>query len=93
MTLQTILGSLRATQPPRHVGTRHVRPSRALQRITGLLSLWRERMRSRRQLRNLCQLDHHLLQDIGLTRSALLYEAGTPSGGSGFNSVSRRGSK
>jgi uncharacterized protein YjiS (DUF1127 family) len=35
-------------------------------------------MRSRRQLRNLCQLDDHILQDIGLTRDALLREATKP---------------
>jgi uncharacterized protein YjiS (DUF1127 family) len=78
MTLQTIFGSVRATQPPRHGGTRHVRPSTALQRITGLLSLWRERIRARRHLRGLCQLDDHILQDIGLIRSALRCEAEKP---------------
>jgi uncharacterized protein YjiS (DUF1127 family) len=78
MTLQTIFGSVRATQPPRHGGTRHVRPGTALKRITGLLSLWRERIRARRHLRNLCWLDDHMLQDIGLTRSALRCEAAKP---------------
>ena len=36
-----------------------------------MLKCWRERMRSRRQLRDLCALDDHILKDIGLTRVAL----------------------
>jgi uncharacterized protein YjiS (DUF1127 family) len=67
-----------ATQPPHHGGTRHVRPGTTLKRITGLLNLWRERLRARRHLRDLCQLDDHMLQDIGLTRSALRCEAEKP---------------
>jgi uncharacterized protein YjiS (DUF1127 family) len=78
MTLQTIFGSVRATQQTRHGGTRYVRPGTALRRITSLLSLWRERIRARRHLRDLCQLDDYMLQDIGLTRSALRCEAGKP---------------
>jgi uncharacterized protein YjiS (DUF1127 family) len=78
MTLQTIFGSVRATQPPHCGGTRCIRPGPGLKPITGLLSLWRERIRARRHLRNLCQLDDHMLQDIGLTRSALRCEAEKP---------------
>jgi uncharacterized protein YjiS (DUF1127 family) len=32
-------------------------------------------MNARRQLIELCRLDDHILRDIGLTRSALRYEA------------------
>lgn len=78
MTLQTIFGSVRATQPPRHGGTRQVRPGTALTQITGRLSFWRARIRARRQLRDLCQLDDHMLQDIGLTRSAFNCAAEKP---------------
>jgi uncharacterized protein YjiS (DUF1127 family) len=44
-----------------------------------LLRGWQELMRSRRQLRNLCcELDDHILQDIGITRAALRWEAEKP---------------
>jgi uncharacterized protein YjiS (DUF1127 family) len=46
--------------------------------VIGRLRRWRERMRSRRQLRMLCDLDDHILQDIGLTRSELLGGAEKP---------------
>jgi hypothetical protein len=32
----------------------------------------------RRQARNLCELDDYVLQDIGLTRAELLWEAAKP---------------
>jgi uncharacterized protein YjiS (DUF1127 family) len=35
-------------------------------------------MRPRRQLRRLCDLDDHILQDIGLTPTALLNEVTRP---------------
>jgi len=35
-------------------------------------------MRMRRQARNLCELDDYVLQDIGLTRAELLWEAAKP---------------
>jgi len=35
-------------------------------------------MRMRRQARNLCELDDHVLQDIGLTRAELFWEAAKP---------------
>jgi uncharacterized protein YjiS (DUF1127 family) len=75
MTLQTMFDAARATQPSRRGGTRQVRPSTALHRVTALFGFWRERIRARRQLRGLCQLDDHILKDIGLTRSALRCEA------------------
>jgi uncharacterized protein YjiS (DUF1127 family) len=78
MKLQTIFGSLRAAQPPLHGGTSYVRPGAALKQITGRLNLWRARVRARRQLRDVCQLDDHILQDIGLTRVALRHEPERP---------------
>jgi hypothetical protein len=74
MKLQTIFGSLRAAQPPLHGGTSYVRPGAALKQITGRLSLWRARVRARRQLRDVCQLDvdpRVLLQAFGRTGVAL----------------------
>jgi uncharacterized protein YjiS (DUF1127 family) len=47
----------------------------ALRRVIGLLRRWRERAHSRPQL---CELDDHILQDIGLTREALLRETARP---------------
>jgi len=43
----------------------------AFDRLIGLLVLWRKRAAARRQLRALCELDDHLLKDIGLTRPEL----------------------
>jgi uncharacterized protein YjiS (DUF1127 family) len=43
-----------------------------------LLRRWRERIGARRQLAGLCDLDDHILQDIGLTRSELGCETETP---------------
>lgn len=79
MRLQTTFRPVHtATRPPRRGGTRHVRAGTALRRVIGLLRRWRERMRSRRQLNGLCELDDHILQDIGLTRSELRREAEKP---------------
>ena len=78
MTSETIFGSARTMQRPRHGGTSYVGPGTALKQITGRLSLWRARIRARRQLRDLCQLDDHTLRDIGLTRAALRYQAAKP---------------
>jgi uncharacterized protein YjiS (DUF1127 family) len=39
---------------------------------------WTKRMRSRRELRNLCDLNCHILQDIGLTKTALQREIEKP---------------
>ena len=54
------------------------RPARgdtALRRVFSLLRRWLERAHSRRQL---CELDDHILQDIGLTRDAVRREATRP---------------
>jgi uncharacterized protein YjiS (DUF1127 family) len=68
MPLQTTLRPTRAArQPPRG--------NTALRRVIGLLRRWRERAHTRRQL---CELNDHILQDIGLIRDALLREATRP---------------
>ena len=46
----------------------------APRRIMSLLRRWRERTHSRR----LCELDDHILRDIGLTRDALLRKVPRP---------------
>jgi uncharacterized protein YjiS (DUF1127 family) len=67
MPLRTTLG------PPRRAAQR---PSNsALRHLIGLLWRWRERAHSRRQL---CELDDRILQDIGLTRDAVLRETTRP---------------
>lgn len=65
MPLQMTLGPARAaTRPPRY--------NTILGRVVGLLRRWRESARTRPRL---CELNDHILQDIGLTRDALLREA------------------
>jgi uncharacterized protein YjiS (DUF1127 family) len=86
MRPQTTLGPLRAAQRPTTLPfagslqadhTKH--GARALlRRIARLILVWRERVRSRRQLGALSHLDDHLLRDIGLTREALVSEATKP---------------
>jgi uncharacterized protein YjiS (DUF1127 family) len=49
-----------------------------LRQLARSIGLWRERIRSRHQLRGLSDLDDHLLRDIGLTRGALLWKAVRP---------------
>jgi uncharacterized protein YjiS (DUF1127 family) len=71
MQLQTTLSRGRAaTRPPRRGGT-NIRHSTALQQLIGLLRRWRERIQTRHHLARLGDLDDHILQDIGLTRSEL----------------------
>jgi uncharacterized protein YjiS (DUF1127 family) len=78
MQLQTTLSPGRAaTRPPRRGGS-NIRHNTALQQLIVLLRRWRERIQARRQLAGLCDLDDHILQDIGLTRSELRCEARTP---------------
>jgi uncharacterized protein YjiS (DUF1127 family) len=81
MQMQTTLSPGRAaTRPPRR-GSSNIRDNTALQQLIGLLRRWRERIRARRQLARLYNLDDHILQDIGLTRSGLRCEAEKPSSG------------
>jgi len=58
-----------------------------------LLTRWRERTRALRQERILCELDDHMLQDIGLTRYALRCGRGSDSGGAGLDWPPRKGVK
>ena len=53
-------------------------PGIGLRLAMGLLRRWQRRRRWRRQFRNVCELDDHILQDIGLTRSALRCAANQP---------------
>jgi len=79
MVAQATFGPARAVaRPPRHRGTQLLQRETALRQAISLLRRWRERMRMRRQARNLCELDDHVLQDIGLTRAELLWEAAKP---------------
>ena len=78
MQLETTLSPGRAaTRPPRRGGT-NIWHNTELQQLIGLVRSWRERIRARRQLARLCDLDDHILQDIGLTRSELRCEAEKP---------------
>jgi uncharacterized protein YjiS (DUF1127 family) len=62
--LQTVLS-------PSRDNTRSPRRVTALRRVIGFLRRWRQRVQSRAQL---CELDDHILKDIGLTRKARLSE-------------------
>jgi len=42
--------------------------------VMNLLRLWRTRLRDRRELRRLYQLDDRLLRDVGLTRNDVFRE-------------------
>jgi uncharacterized protein YjiS (DUF1127 family) len=50
----------------------------AFGKLAGLLVLWHRRASMRRDLRTVCELDDHLLKDIGLTRSEVRREAMQP---------------
>jgi uncharacterized protein YjiS (DUF1127 family) len=77
MAPQTTFSPARVVaRPPRHRSTQLLRCETALRTAISFLRRWRERMRMRRQARKLCELDDHVLQDIGLTPS------GTALGGS-----------
>jgi len=60
------------------LGADAIPPSRrnmATRLVMGWLRRWREHTHSRRRL---CELNDHILQDIGLTRDALLHAAIRP---------------
>jgi uncharacterized protein YjiS (DUF1127 family) len=78
MPLQTTLG-------PGAAATRQPRRNPAHRRVIALLRRWRECARTSPQL---CELDDHILRDIGLTRDALLRKQPGRSGGNGFIPVS-----
>lgn len=92
MTLQTTLGPARdAARPPHIGGARHASIGARLRMAIDLLQGWRERMRSRRRFRNLCELDDHILKDIGLARSAFSCRQRSDSGDAGLEWPPRRG--
>ena len=79
MSLQTTLGPMRASTPvPRRGGAKHISAGTSLRSVMSSLARWWERMRSRRQLCDLDELDDHILQDIGLTRAAIRCQAEKP---------------
>jgi len=48
---------------------------KVLQFLANTVAEWRRRARARRQFQSLGQLDHRTLQDIGLTRGEVNFEA------------------
>jgi uncharacterized protein YjiS (DUF1127 family) len=59
----------------------HAAPTSFLRQAIRVLAEWRERARTRRAMRAMCEtreLDDHMLKDIGLSRSQLLFEATKP---------------
>ena len=59
-----------AFSAPRTVVGRKVLPF-----LANTVAEWRRRARARRQSQSLCQLDDRTLQDIGLTRGEVNFEA------------------
>jgi uncharacterized protein YjiS (DUF1127 family) len=55
-----------------------IRPHAPHRRLLDLLRLWRGRLRARRELRGLDELDERLLKDIGLTRGDVHREMSKP---------------
>ena len=94
MTIQTTFGPARDAARTAHLGgKRHASSGAWLRVALDLLRRWRERTRARQHQRNLCELDDHMLQDIGLTRSALRCRQRSDSGGAGLEGPPQRGSK
>jgi uncharacterized protein YjiS (DUF1127 family) len=59
----------------------HAAPSSFLRQAKRVLGEWRARARTRRALLAMCEtsgMDDHLLKDIGVSRSQLLFEATKP---------------
>jgi uncharacterized protein YjiS (DUF1127 family) len=65
----------RAGPEPRRAETRHAALLKTIRRIVTAIRLWRERTRSRDQLR---ECSDHLLKDIGLRREQVGYEYPMP---------------
>lgn len=94
MALQTTLGPARdAARPPYIGGTRYASIGARLRMAIDLLRQWRELTQARRQQRRLCELDDHILKDIGLARSAFSCRERSDSGGAGLEWPPLRASK
>jgi uncharacterized protein YjiS (DUF1127 family) len=78
MQLQITRSRGRAATWPLRRGHTNIRQNTALDQLIGFLRGWRERIRARRQLAMLCELDDHTLKDVGVTRSELRWMAETP---------------
>jgi uncharacterized protein YjiS (DUF1127 family) len=78
MQLQITCSPTRAATRPLRRGGANIRHNTALHQLIGFLRRWRERIRGRRQLARLCELDDHTLQDAGVTRSELRWMAEKP---------------
>jgi len=63
------------THAPRRAKNRHIAPFTAIRLIVAAIRRWRERTRSRQQLR---ELSDHVLRDIGLRRGDVGYEFPKP---------------
>jgi uncharacterized protein YjiS (DUF1127 family) len=59
----------------RRAERRQIAPPTKIRRIIAAIRLWRRRVRSRQELR---ELDDHLLKDIGLSRADVFYEVAKP---------------
>lgn len=68
MQLQAIFGRSDLVSDPRDCRTRGV-----LGRMSDLWQRRRERVQLRQAIRSLCELDDHLLRDIGMNRLVLSY--------------------
>jgi uncharacterized protein YjiS (DUF1127 family) len=55
-----------------------IEPGSTFEGMSHCLGLWRQRIRSRRQMRRLCGLDNRTLRDIGLIRGRLYLEGCKP---------------
>ena len=73
--LRTSADVPRAGSTPSRTDTTHIAPLAALRRSAAIIRAWRQRARSRQQVR---ELNDHLLKDIGLSRDAACYETGKP---------------
>jgi uncharacterized protein YjiS (DUF1127 family) len=56
---------------PRRAGMGHIAPLTAIRQIVAAIRRWRGRARPRQEL---CELDDHLLKDIGLRREEVGYD-------------------
>ena len=65
----------RAGWAPDRPKMRHVALLTAIRRIAAIIRMWRRRAHSRQLL---CELNDHLLKDIGVSRETACYEVGKP---------------